>query len=142
LNIVANPSDLNEHGDLVLLPRTSLNILDWNGFVPTPGDTFTVLTWDGTLSGTAALAIDPAFAAEGIQFVPKWSSNSLAIEAVPEPSTLAIFGAGAIALIGYGLRRRRLAGGTAQQEFQDDAPAILSFPSHSSHEEKVVRRVA
>ena len=66
-----------------LSPGTSMKIVDWNGFVPTPGETFTVLTWDGTFSGTASLTIDPAFAADGIQFVPQWNSNSLAIEAVP-----------------------------------------------------------
>jgi len=48
LKIVANLSDLNAHGDLILSPQTDLNIVDYNGFVPTPGETFTVLTWEGT----------------------------------------------------------------------------------------------
>ncbi|MGA2033040.1 MAG: autotransporter-associated beta strand repeat-containing protein [Thermoguttaceae bacterium] len=105
LNIVTDPHDLNNHGDLALLAGTSLNIVDWNGFVPIPGETFTVLTWDGKLSGTASLAIDPAFASHGIQFVPQWNSNSLVIDATPEPSTFALLGAGAIALVGYGWRQ-------------------------------------
>jgi autotransporter-associated beta strand protein len=105
LNILANPSDLNDHGNLLLSPGTSFSIVDWNGFVPTPGETFTVLTWDGTLSGTASLAIDPAFVADGIRFVPQWNSNSLVLEAVPEPSTLVLLGVGAIGLLVY--RRRR-----------------------------------
>ena len=90
LNINPNPSDLNDTGDLILLPATSLKIVDWDGFVPTAGESFTVLTWAGSRSGTAALAIDPAFAADGIQLVPEWGSNSLTLEAVPEPSTLVL----------------------------------------------------
>ena len=31
LNIVTDPSDLNDHGDLILSPGTSFNIVDWNG---------------------------------------------------------------------------------------------------------------
>ena len=106
LNILTNPQDLSNHGDLILLPGTDLNIVDWNGFVPAPGEEFTVLTWSGALSGTASLAIDPAFASHGIQFVPQWNSNSLVVEAVPEPSTLVLLGVGVMGLMGYALRRR------------------------------------
>jgi hypothetical protein len=126
LNILTSPANPNNgggpnllsgtnlnnanNGDLVLLPGTSFNIVDWNGFVPTPGQTFTVLTWDGTLSGTASLTIDPAFAANGVQLVPQWNSNSLDLEATPEPGTLALLAAGAMGLIGYGLRNRKRKG--------------------------------
>ena len=109
LNILTDPNDPNNHGDLILSRGASFNIVDWDGFVPTPGETFTVLTWDGTLSGTASLAVDPAFAAEGIQFVPEWNANSLVIQAVPEPSTLLLLlAAGAIGLAGYSWRRRKM----------------------------------
>jgi fibronectin-binding autotransporter adhesin len=106
LNIVTNPSDLNDLGDLTLLPGTSFNIVDWNGFVPAAGETFTVLTWAGTLTGTASLNVDPAFAAEGIQFLPEWSSNSLALVAVPEPSGLALLGAALLAIAAARLNTR------------------------------------
>jgi autotransporter-associated beta strand protein len=109
LNIVTNPIDLNNHGDLTLLQGTSFKIIDVNGFVPTPGETFTVLTWDGTLSGTASLAVDPAFTSHGIQFVPEWNSNSLVLDATPEPSTLFLLAAGALGLVAYSWRRRKQA---------------------------------
>jgi autotransporter-associated beta strand protein len=133
LNILTDPNDPNNHGDLILSPGTSFNIVDWDGFVPTPGETFAVLSWDGTISGSASLAVDPAFAAEGIQFVPQWNSNSLVLEAVPEPSTLALLGAGTIALIGWAWRRQKVARTAKPSAFdQQDAPAILAFRSHSS----------
>jgi autotransporter-associated beta strand protein len=61
---------------------------------------------------------------------------------VPEPSTAALFGAGAIGLLGYGLRRRRATRTAKPSAFdQQDAPAILAFPSHSSTA-SAVRRAA
>ena len=87
----------------------------------------------GALSGSASLAVDPAFAAEGIQFVPQWNANSLVIEAVPEPSTLGLLAAGAIALVGYGWRGRQARRTAKPAVFDEpDGPPILAFPSHSS----------
>ncbi len=54
--------------------------------------------------------------------------------AVPEPSTLALLAAGAIGIVGYGLRQR-LARRTAMPSAFDQQPrtaAILSFPAQSS----------
>jgi autotransporter-associated beta strand protein len=107
LNILTDPTNSGDRGDLILSPGASLKIVDWNGYVPTPGETLTVLTWNGTLSGTASLAIDPAFAAEGIQLVPQWNSNSLVLEAVPEPSTFVLLCTGVLGLLGWVWRKRR-----------------------------------
>jgi autotransporter-associated beta strand protein len=95
LNILTDPNDPLNHGDLTLLTGTSLKVVDWNGFVPSVGDEFTILTWDGMLSGSASLSIDPLFANHGIGFVSEWNSHSLVLDAiaVPEPSTFALFAA-------------------------------------------------
>ena len=84
-------------------------MVDWNGFVPNVGDQFTILTWDGSLSGSASLSIDSAFASNGIQFVPEWNLHSLVLDAtgIPEPSTLILLVIGTIScLLVYAWRRR------------------------------------
>ena len=55
-------------------------------------------------------------------------------DVVPEPSTLTMLAAGAVALVGCGWRRRRAARGTNKTAGfdQHDDPAILSFHSHAS----------
>jgi autotransporter-associated beta strand protein len=99
LNVVTNPNDANDHGNLMLAAGTSFKIVDWNGFVPIVGETFTVLTWDGSLSGTASLAVDPAFAADGLNIIPQWNSNSLTLQAV-RPASVALSAAGATIITG------------------------------------------
>ena len=99
LDIVSNPSDPNNHGDLTFLPGTSMKIVDWNGFVPLIGDAYSVLSWNGRLSGSASLNIDPAFAAEGIRLIPVWNSNSLVLNAV-HPATIGISAVGATIITG------------------------------------------
>ena len=57
---------------------------------------------------------------------------------VPEPSTLALLAAGAIGLLGWAWRRRRMTGRMFQLEAQDHAPAVLPVPSHSFRRSSVV----
>ena len=53
---------------------------------------------------------------------------------VPEPGTFSLLAAGALGLLGYGLRRRRAARRTAKPAAtaQPDDPPILAFPSQPS----------
>lgn len=53
-------------------------------------------------------------------------------DVVPEPSTLTLLGFSTIGLVGYGLRRRAARTAKTTACDQQDAPAILSFPSHTS----------
>ena len=68
---------------------------------------------------------------------------SVRLGVVPEPSTLVLLAAGAIGLLGYGWRRRRLANRAARPE-QADAPTTLSFSSFTSGAEacRILRRAA
>jgi len=63
---------------------------------------------------------------------------------VPEPSTFALLATGTIGLVTYAWRRRasrRAAKPTASDQAQDEAPAILSFPSYIS-QANATRRAA
>ena len=54
-------------------------------------------------------------------------THALLLTPVPEPSTLALLGAGAIGLIGYKRQRRQ----KSNRNQAKTGPAILFFPSHS-----------
>ncbi len=111
-----------------------LELLD--GYTPAIGDSYDIL--NGPTTGRFAQINTPALP-NGEQ----WNTSNLytngTVSVTPEPSTLALFAAAAIGLAAYGWRRRLAR--TAKPAFdQQDAPAILSFPSRSSA--NVARRAA
>ena len=70
---------------------------------------------------------------------------NVSADIVPEPATLGLLAAGAVALIGYGWKRRTVKRKTAKPaafDQQGEDPAILSFPSRSFHPASVARRAA
>ena len=94
------------------------------------GGPYTIASYGGTLSGHfGTLDIPTGYTIN----YGTGSDSSITLSAVPEPCTVVLLSAGATGLVGYGLRKRRVARRTAKPVvFKQDAPAILSFPSHSS----------
>jgi autotransporter-associated beta strand protein len=80
-----------------------LDIVLLNGFQPQDGESFQL--FDGQLSGSFSQLSLPTLSNGH-----SWDTTNLdtygTISVVPEPSTLALFGVGAIGLVGYYLRRR------------------------------------
>ena len=116
-------------GQLVLAGDLNVELLD--GFQPQAGESFQL--FDGQLSGTFNQVSLPPLS-NGLT----WNTSNLdtngTITVTPEPSMFTLLAAGALSLIGYGLRKRRATRRTAKPAAfaQQDAPAILSFPSHAS----------
>lgn len=102
----------NDSGTLTLGASSVLEILTFQSFVPTPGDTFEILTWQTELTGDFnSVVIDPFFIANDISFErivtnPSGTGNlTLVAVAIPEPS--AFFLAGVVGAITAYLARRR-----------------------------------
>lgn len=102
---------LNVNGNLSL--AGTLDVLLWNGFVPGNGNTFDILNWTGTRTGSFG-AIDYPTLSAGYYFESLWGANSLTLEVgynggagtVPEPATCFLMGAGLLVGI-YRWRARR-----------------------------------
>ena len=80
-----------------------LQINPINGFISQPGDTFDILTAATSIDVTGLTISDPGYTFQVV------GGNTLQVQAVPEPSTLGIAGAAALALGVLGRRVRRRA---------------------------------
>jgi autotransporter-associated beta strand protein len=150
---VANPSILNfevgsaadllvlSAGKLVVNPGGGLiNIIPLEGFGPGTYDLIDFTA--GQASGLNNLLLDtPTINGYSAYLQPTATAEELVV--TPEPSTVALLAASAIGLIGYGLRKQRMARRTAKPAAfdHDDDPPILSCPSRS-FPVNVVRRPA
>jgi len=82
--------------------------VDFDGYSPTSGDEFILLTWTGTLLADSA-TFDLAPLASGLHYEEVVSGNQLTLEVLaPEPSTLGLMLAMLPVLaVAWHLRRRR-----------------------------------
>jgi hypothetical protein len=124
LNIALGGTGAGQYDQLVVNGNLSLaGALDvslWGGFVAATGETFDILNWTGTLTGSFNTITYPTLGA-GYYFEPLWGSDSLTLEigynggggggggATPEPATYFLIGAGLL-VGGYHWRRRRQIG--------------------------------
>ncbi len=70
-------------GDVELIDGVDLSIKPWNGFEPTIGDEFEVLTWGDSLAGEFdQVMVDPFFTGMGIDFELIYGEDSLMLAAV------------------------------------------------------------
>ena len=134
-------------GQLVL--AGDLDVVLLNGFQPQAGESFQL--FDGELAGTFSQLTLPALS-NGLQ----WNTSNLyttgTINVTPEPGTFALFAAGAIGLLGYGIRRRRnrllslatkpTINGADDPSFQDDLAAVLPFAVQPACRTGSARRAA
>lgn len=88
-------SQLNITGNLNF-GSGDLDILLLGEVLPTLGQSFEVLTWTGLRSGDFG-SIDDALGFSGnLFFQPQFSSNSLSLKVVPEPSTWVLMAVGCL----------------------------------------------
>jgi autotransporter-associated beta strand protein len=132
-----NLSGVNDSG-LILMPNNTLALggqdFDNFSFATEPDfgpGTYTLIeaqAISGSLGASANGTIDGLAANIAIQ------GGDVVLNVVPEPSTFILLAAGAVGLVGYGWRRRRVTRTAKSAAFAQQAgdPPILSFSSHSS----------
>jgi hypothetical protein len=108
----------------------TLDVTPLNGFSPSAGEIYYL--FNGQTTGNFSQIVLPSLG-NGLS----WNTSNLdtngtiSVSGVPEPSSLALLAAGAIVLVGCGLRRRRAVRRSAEQtvfDQQDDEPPVLAFP--------------
>ena len=93
----------------VLVDGATLEVSPWNGFQPTVGDTFEILTAANGLVGEFAnVVVDPSFTSSGIDFELIYSENSLVLSAIAAGLTGDFNGDGIVDTADYTLWRDTL----------------------------------
>ncbi len=78
-----NHDQVNDAGQITLIDGVDLEIKPWNGFEPSVGDEFEILTAAGALAGRFdAVTVDSAFTNAGIDFQLRYTDNGLTLTAV------------------------------------------------------------
>ena len=130
--------------DLILAGNLALNGQQFSDFDFTWTSNFGPGTYDliesgsvpsGVLGNSTSGTIDGYSANLAVQ----GDDLVLDVSPTPEPSTLALLAAGALGLLVYGWRRRATRTAKPAAFDQEDAPAILSFPSQASQAHMVRR---
>jgi len=106
-----NHDQINDLQTLSLFGLPTLNVVSFDGYIPTPGDTFEILTWQTALVGSfGTITYDPIFAINGITFTESITNptgpGNFTLTAVPEPSAF-LFGGAVCGLIGLRAVRQR-----------------------------------
>ena len=96
---------VNVTGNVAVEPGATLNLTMLDGFLPSPGDVFTVMTF-GSIDGQFnILGLETA----GPRLDAVYTSHSLELRAVPEPSVLVLLVLGGLVLAGRAFSRCRKA---------------------------------
>jgi len=108
-----NHDQVNDTATILLTGSPELSILQWDGFIPSPGDEFVVMTWQDGLDGTfGPVTVDPLFQSNGItRFALTYNNpggtGNLTLAAVPEPSTSILAVVGLLWLTMFARRRKK-----------------------------------
>lgn len=134
-------SDMLDLGPGGILTANGLTSLIFNDAgIPDDGGTYPLIEYAGFYGSLSNFSYPSTIGQHAVSLVDSGTAISLQVSAVPEPSTLALLGAGATGLAVYSLRRQKpkrspsyaeepTFSGGEEPVSQDGGPAILTLPS-------------